>query len=52
MTMTMGLPYDLEAVDEDMSFEQIDELLQNAERRLKAPPADSAPEIEKPSSHQ
>ena len=52
MAKTMGLLYDLDSVDEEMSFEKIDELLQNAERRLKALPADSAPKIVKPSSHQ
>ena len=52
MATTISLPYDFDSADDDMSFEQIDELLQNAERRLKTSPANSPTGIEKLSSHQ
>ena len=52
MATKMGLPYDLDSVDDNMSDEQIDQLLQNAERRLNASPASSPPKSEKLPSHQ
>ena len=51
MATTMDSPYDFDSVDDNTSYEQIDELLQNAERRLKAPHAETPPKIEV-SSHQ
>ena len=49
----MGFPYDLDSVDDEISDEQIEQLLHNAERRLKAAAPIALPEnSEKQLSHQ